>query len=907
MKRVFNLLYALVFPALVLSSCVVEETQVDPPTNPLTRGYMEIELSNGLDQDSREEIHSVRFIVFEHASASPVLELNREMPLEGGEPGEATEFSTLLELNIGSDKMVFVIVNEPESFTSTLEGIAHPSELEAFTYNFADFLNAGNDLKRGMPMTGVIRNVAVAAKNSSPNKAAKIQMAIERIVARVDFYLNAAEPGSKTGYTSGTTTITLENTYDRGRLVMGNKSNYTRDQSEAGKNFGVIPTVSTSSLSNHTWTASSNKTLEYSNLEDNLMYVCSFYTPERTCAVDAERLTLSVSGVAKGYGTTAGSILLKNFIDEHSYPVTLDVIRRNYVYVIVGNVAKAEETTKDLTFSLSVIPWQEITVDGDVLGRKLNVSATEKEFIYSTPSNAESYRIYFWSNQEDVRVEPMGYVGTSGTDPFAVDAVFASLATSSSSNFHYVWNQSTKTGEGYIDLKPTFESGTNVGRIILNAGGLRKEILTRVVSYGSIPKADLGFPTYVGTFHRWDEMGERLIRIPGAGTDHTLGVQYQSDWMAFVGEENGARDWLVLDTQDSGAGVNYWENVHDVEEYDPAYQPRYGGGLSVSGTVTPDKPYIFFRVGTKTTLASSSANPRYGIIYVILNASTNPVMHKIYARQGEADDYLMYQFDPDENGSSYDRYNVRQFSPYNLTAHPSDPLTDEVDYKSLNRNGGWWTDYPSQAGALFQWANSNAGNERLAYHPVKALSSFDDQNASNWKWDNYTHETCPSGYRRPDAAAAGSILNSEFGQSLYSNYKTNNIDNSVWGYYADGFFDRREIGMSVYGVPNSAVSADSYDVAYAGRLFFNPVASSPRSYASIFFPAAGSRQPEIVLTGSHGYYNSRTEYTNQTNGYCLLFSQSDNVGMGSNYYSFFLSKYTQQSVRCVVAPIIQVK
>ena len=125
MKRVFNLIYALVFPALVLSSCVVEEAQVDPPTNPITRGYMEIELNNGLDQESREEIHAVRFIVFEHASTSPVLELNREIPLEGGEPGEATEFSTLLELNIGSDKMVFVIVNEPESFTSTLEGIGY--------------------------------------------------------------------------------------------------------------------------------------------------------------------------------------------------------------------------------------------------------------------------------------------------------------------------------------------------------------------------------------------------------------------------------------------------------------------------------------------------------------------------------------------------------------------------------------------------------------------------------------------------------------------------------------------------------------------------------------------------------------------------------------------------------------
>ena len=63
---------------------------------------------------------------------------------------------------------------------------------------------------------------------------------------------------------------------------------------------------------------------------------------------------------------------------------------------------------------------------------------------------------------------------------------------------------------------------------------------------------------------------------------------------------------------------------------------------------------------------------------------------------------------------------------------------------------------------------------------------------------------------------------------------------SIWGYYADGFFDRRYLD-------GDAVRTGFSTVAYMGRLMYNPL---DRSYNSLFFPAAGMR------TNIPSYYSS---------------------------------------------------
>jgi hypothetical protein len=89
------------------------------------------------------------------------------------------------------------------------------------------------------------------------------------------------------------------------------------------------------------------------------------------------------------------------------------------------------------------------------------------------------------------------------------------------------------------------------------------------------------------------------------------------------------------------------------------------------------------------------------------------------------------------------------------------------------------------------------------------------------------------------------------------------MDNTAWGYYADGFFDRRPIENARGGNarPSSAVAVTGNGVAYLGRLFFNPLPASERYNASLFFPATGYRNPEngsLTGAGSYGMYWSAT-------------------------------------------------
>ena len=139
-----------------------------------------------------------------------------------------------------------------------------------------------------------------------------------------------------------------------------------------------------------------------------------------------------------------------------------------------------------------------------------------------------------------------------------------------------------------------------------------------------------------------------------------------------------------------------------------------------------------------------------------------------------------------------------------------------------------------------------------------------------------THETCPKDYRRPNdgntsANTTNDVTSSEIRQSLWLNppAKTaSNIDNSVWGYYADGFFDRRQISNS------STVSAATYDIAYIGNLFYDS-----NTGASLFFPAAGNRKyasdntsGNLQFTGNNGYY--WTSSSSGTSSYGLVINNN---------------------------------
>jgi hypothetical protein len=391
---------------------------------------------------------------------------------------------------------------------------------------------------------------------------------------------------------------------------------------------------------------------------------------------------------------------------------------------------------------------------------------------------------------------------------------------------------------------------------------------------------------YVGAFWRQDQTGERLIRIQRPSSNPAAA---DGAWTATV---MIGQDWIVLDkamTTDPNVGWRpgaYEANVHNGRDSNfDILHPVSSNVITVSGNLGPSDPAIYFRIGLRSTFQAHNTQPaRYGI--VLLTYNNNSKRHRIWIRQGEDGDYLMTNADP-YYGTSTLRTETKRFSPYNLTAFSvteSGNFPVRVDksgtYPPVNPSD--FTYYPSQAGAFFQWATVS-GYSRSVWNPYQAGSQSSwTQSTENGLWDaiKAEHETCPPEYRRPnDGATYGfepciNIYSSELRQSIFHDPKPgrnydSDLKNTSWGYYADGFFDRRQIVSSVTGEAFSTVAVNTRDVAYIGRLFFNQIDGSSHYGASIFFPAGGNRQLQdgaLLNAGFDGSYWSSSRYNSGGDG-----------------------------------------
>jgi len=419
---------------------------------------------------------------------------------------------------------------------------------------------------------------------------------------------------------------------------------------------------------------------------------------------------------------------------------------------------------------------------------------------------------------------------------------------------------------------------------------------------------------YVGAFWKAGQKGERIIRIPV----NTI-ADRSGDWDASVfwlGPGWKAGDIVFSNEESADPGITYnstTENPADMLTSDAVYTvPGYvssASGNAISGTGN----YIHFRIGLTSIYTPSETNPaRYAL--VLLRYGTPQKYHIIYIRQGEEADYLMDPFD-DARGTSAVR-----FCAYNTTASDMND-DDNEDFVEIlpDRSNSVFTDYPSQAGALFQWDNSPYSP--LAYHPVKPITPnlwFDVETTSFWSSIAASQESCPPGYRCPsDGLTAISapnsndalIKNSEIRQSLYAIPKTGDeVSNANlrWGFYADGYFDRRDhnnpfvssLGLGGKGmIANTAVSWQTKDVAYIGSLLFNPFADSPRENASLFIPAAGDRYSEggsLIEGGEATLILSSSAPTLSDMWYY--------VATSSNAQQLSSTRKHALSLRCVLAP-----
>ena len=446
--------------------------------------------------------------------------------------------------------------------------------------------------------------------------------------------------------------------------------------------------------------------------------------------------------------------------------------------------------------------------------------------------------------------------------------------------------------------------------------------ITKIIHVAQAPVADVpdivpaGVTPFVGAFWRANETGERLINIRNMGS-----ANYGTSWSAIVAEYDArwhpfSGDGIVMDlTMDSDSGVTFapGESPGNPEDH-PLPAKSYG---YVSGTLSSAHPDISFRIGLERPFSAFNPKGDYSATFparyavVVVCYGSNPVKTmRIFVRHGEGIDYVMR---PEDGGTNVPagRPEAVRFLPYNLTATAFNSV-------ALDVHGGRLTDYPSQAGALFQWANT--GNRtRYAWDPYTPASFPIWENVGTtafWTGDlSYTHETCPAGYRRPHDGtttavnSTGLVAGSEWRQSLWRHPTAGNLasgidPNAVWGYYADGFFDRRQIvsgpgnGGSGFGSA-AAVSAGNAQVAYVGGLYYNPL-----NWASLFFPAAGNRanvsSGALNSAGAEGHYWSGSVQEHPVgapqNNRVWTMTVSKTTGVGSHAHG---SVHTGISIRCV--------
>ena len=387
---------------------------------------------------------------------------------------------------------------------------------------------------------------------------------------------------------------------------------------------------------------------------------------------------------------------------------------------------------------------------------------------------------------------------------------------------------------------------------------------------------------YVGAFWKASQTGERLITIKRPTqviTNVYPNVQVNSADGAWTAQVLVGNDWIVLDTQkstDTGVGTNAPQHNGNDPGFDAMY-PVNSTLRTVTGTMNAFNPQIYFRIGLTGQYIPAPGHPvRYGV--VLLTYRNNELKHRIWIRQGEEDDYLLCNSDPtcgcsDPLHLKTPRTVTKRFTAYNLTAAKLDTVTD-LQGATPAVNPGIFTDYPLQAGAFFQWADVNPGiysRIRWAWNPYTAAAVtpngywFTPAIPANTFWNTLknNHETCPPGYRRPNDGYidrmddGNSLTLSEIRQSLFEHpRKEFNFDavltNSKFGYYADGFFDRRLMVNLLGGTTGwlTTVAYGTRNIAHAGVLYYNSFPGD-HTNASLFFPVGGNRFPEQSLTGGH--------------------------------------------------------
>ena len=212
----------------------------------------------------------------------------------------------------------------------------------------------------------------------------------------------------------------------------------------------------------------------------------------------------------------------------------------------------------------------------------------------------------------------------------------------------------------------------------------------------SISPADISVEaietSYVGAYWRYNETGERIIRMNSTG-----------DWAASVIATDD--QWSSSDILIDYLPSDYNSTIGTLISEDIQQMNSTSGVVKGTGNIS-------FRIGLKSdvTLSSNSSSPRYALVMIKYEGLSKN--HLIFLRQGEAPDVV--------TGSTY-------FSPYNLSSTESSTVGI---YE--------FTTYPTQAGGYQQWSPNGI------LYPVSG-GTTPDSIASTVSFAN----SCPTGYTNP--------------------------------------------------------------------------------------------------------------------------------------------------------------
>ena len=555
----------------------------------------------------------------------------------------------------------------------------------------------------------------------------------------------------------------------------------------------------------------------------------SIFTYESPAFTEAQRLTGTALVIGGYYAGNTSKLVYYRIDIKTSDPLSgsniSHPILRNHSYEVeVQSVAGPGADTgleayigkAQVKVFISVLPWTNVDINGDPLGRTLSVSALEKDLTGGTE------RVYFNSNQPTVTLDANGL--NSGGSSVTVASFLDAPATT---NFHYTYNATTKMGEGYIDLTVASTATAGTYRIYINANGLKREVKVIIPPYVPITP-------YVGAFWRHDQTGERAIKIKMGGHPDNLGA-----WTATVQWMDS--QWSAGDIVLAVGGSSDPNIYKDQSGLTPGNAESYqvpGTLTTITGTAAPGDS-ILFRIGLKSkfTTYNEDTNPaRYAVVFLSYNNNTKH--QKLYLRQGEGAENMI------SGGFRWNPYNVRE------ATNSTSPTLLSTSNRPV------FTEYPTQGGCSFMWSLSTA---------IPVTTSV-----AEWSAVPFTVSSPYDTATDPCRMIAGGLYKTPSpAVTTVGAWGLPNMQEAWRGYYADGWFDRRAIVPSIIGVPNSTAGA-GVTSGYIGLVF---VGTGDKS---VFFPFAGGFHDSNGLphtTGANGVYLSDKLSTVGSNHRLLIIRQ----------------------------------